>query len=212
MAEANSTRIARDLHMISALTRRVLEQGTADAECEISFTQLTVLKWLAVSPSRKAGDVARYLATSAPAATQIITRLKEKGLIRGRPNSQDRRAEDLTVSARARALIENHEQLKLRKLRTQLDALPEAVSREIAAGLESAIELLLRVDPQLSMCLHCSAYSSPICVMRRHGKQCPTDVVRGRAVSAVRRARGKAAAPPAHAPSAGRSRGRREQR
>lgn len=210
MPESYSTRVARDLHMISALTRRVLEQGTEDAKCEVSFTQFAVLKWLATSQSRKAGDVARYLSVSAPAATQILTRLKEKGLVRGRANRDDRRAEDLDVTARARALIESHDQVKLRSLETVLEAMPDAERRDLVEGLEAAIELLLRVDPQLSMCLHCSAYTSPLCVMRQHGRHCPTDASCDTVKSTARRARSTAAAQTKRAPAVRRPRVRRK--
>jgi DNA-binding MarR family transcriptional regulator len=176
MPELHSSRIARDLHMVAALTRRVLERGLEDPREPITFTQLAVLKWLDAATPRRAQGVARYLSASAPAATQILARLKQKGLVRTRPNKEDRRAGDLRLTARGHALVRKHDALKRERLERMLEALPMLRQIAIAEGLEGAIELLLKADPLVvDMCLHCGVHSSPHCVMRRHGMRCPTE-------------------------------------
>lgn len=176
MPESDSNRIARNLHMVAALTRRVLERGVEGSGDEATFTQLAVLKWLDSARPRRAQEVARYLAASAPAATQILTRLKKKGLVRARPNRLDNRADDLTISARGRALVKKHDAHKAARIEKMLSSLPAHKRKAIAEGLEGAIELLLHADPALiDMCLHCGAHASPHCVMMRHGLSCPTE-------------------------------------
>ena len=177
MPEADSARLARGLHMLSALTRRVLEGGLEDAAGRASFTQIVVLKWLDAAEPRRARHVARFLSASAPAASQILSRLKRKGLLRSRPDPRDGRAEELLLTARGRALVGRHERLKADRLERMLAELPARERRRIARGLEDAIGLLLRVEPEaLDLCLHCGAHASPRCVLRRHGRRCPTEV------------------------------------
>lgn len=175
--EPAARRLARDLHMISDLTRRILEPEVHDASGEgASFTQVVILKWLDAPTPRRAQDVAKYLSSSAPAATQLIARLKRKGLVKSRPSPTDGRAEDIYVTPRARTLVRRHETLKMRKLEKLYGALPETRGRMIAQGLEAAIDLLLGEKPAgADMCLHCGAYDSPNCVMRSHGFSCPTE-------------------------------------
>ncbi|MCE9584397.1 MAG: MarR family transcriptional regulator [Planctomycetes bacterium] len=175
--EPEARRLARDLHMIADLTRRVLEPDVHDSSGEgASFTQVVILKWLDAANPRRAQDVAKYLSSSAPAATQLIARLRRKGLVTSRPNPTDGRAEDLYVTPQARTLVRRHEALKMRKLAKLYGALPETKRRLIAQGLEAAIDLLLGEKPVgADMCLHCGAYDSPNCVMRSHGFKCPTE-------------------------------------
>jgi len=175
--ETTATRVARDLHMVSALTRRVLEGEFADpAGTSASFTQLVILKWLDAATPRRAQDVARFLSASAPAATQILARLRKKGLVRSRPNRKDRRADDLFLTPKARALITEHDSRNAGRLETLLSSLPSGRRNALAEGLETAIELLLADHPSVAdMCLQCGAHASPRCVMRQHGFSCPTE-------------------------------------
>lgn len=177
MSETSSTRVARDLHMLAALTKRVLEGDVSGPTgVSASFTQIVILKWLDAATPRRAQDVARFLSASAPAATQILARLRKKGLIRSKPSAADRRAEDLFLTPKARALVKRYEALKSKRLDRLLGDLPEAKLRLVTQGLEAAIEMLLADKPEVEdMCLHCGAYESPQCVMRQHGFKCPTE-------------------------------------
>lgn len=163
--------------MLADLTRRILEPDVTPQDGEgASFTQIVILKWLDSAGPRRAQDVAKYLSSSAPAATQLLGRLRRKGLVKSRPCPTDGRAEDLFVTPHARALVRRHEVLKMRRLEKLWGGLPEAKRRLVAQGLEAAIDLLLTEKPVGSeMCLHCGAYDSPNCVMRQHGFACPTE-------------------------------------
>lgn len=182
MIDSTTTRLARNLHILSSLTRRLLEDGLLEetSRGSASFTQISILKWLDAATPRRAQDVARFLAASAPAATQILNRLRKKGLIRSRQNQKDRRAEDLFVTPKARDLVRRYEAEKRRKLDPLLRSLPPEKRDGLLQGLESAIDLLLTERPGLpDLCLHCGVYSSPGCVMKQHGHRCPTDRVGG---------------------------------
>jgi len=169
-------RIARDLHMLSALTRRVLEEGIDCDGGEATFTQIVVLKWLDAATPRRSQHVARFLSASAPAASQFMTRLKRRGLVRSQPDPADQRAEHLLLTPRGRQLVRRHEARKSERLDRMLAGISAAERSRLAEGLEAAIDVLLRADPStLDLCLHCGAHASPRCVLRQHGLRCPTE-------------------------------------
>ena len=177
MQESNASRISRGLHMVSALTRRVLEAGLrGPGETKVSFTQVSILKWIGAAGPRRAQDVGKFLSASAPAATQILSRLRRKGLIRSRRSNQDGRAEDLFLTPRARNLVRRHDLVLTRLLEKRVARLPAGKARGIAAGLEAAIGmLLLDPGPVAGLCLHCGPLESPACVMRQQGQRCPAE-------------------------------------
>jgi DNA-binding MarR family transcriptional regulator len=177
MAENESRRIARDLLMLSALTRRMLEAGSSEAEGELTPTQFVVLKWLEVGGPRRGADVAKFLSASAPAASQVLARLRRKRLISGRRSRDDARAEDLHVTERGRALVAAHDELRDRRMEAVLSGVPAAERRTLAAALERVLDLLVDSGaPSVDLCLHCDALASPSCAMRRRGRRCPVTV------------------------------------
>lgn len=176
MPDDDLQRLARDLHMLAALTRRVLESDLDAGRSGLSFPQLVILRWLAAAGKRRARDVAQFLSASAPAATQMLARLKRKGLVRSRTNRTDRRAGDLALTPAAHALLRRHAAGERRRLRRVLGGLTGPARRRLAGVLESAIEALLSDRPRVEdLCLHCGAHASPTCVARRFGYRCPTD-------------------------------------
>jgi DNA-binding MarR family transcriptional regulator len=175
MADQDPRDIARDLHMLSALTQRVLEQGAEVGEAPVSFQQLTLLRWLGSGP-RRAQDVARFLSVTPSAATQLVARLEARGLVRRRPDPSDQRAEGLVASARAQELVRREAELETQRVARLLQALPAADRASLRRGLRAGIEMLLGADPaQVDLCLHCTALASPQCVLRARGRACPTE-------------------------------------
>ena len=176
MTPPELSRIARDLHMVSALTGRLLEADLEGPAGSATFTQVVVLKWLDTPRPRRAQHVARFLSASAPAASQLLSRLKRKGFVRARRDPADRRAEDLLLTPRGRAFVARYERLQAARLGRMLASLPADEHRRIAEGLEGAIRALLGAEPGLlDLCLHCTAHDSPDCVLRKHGLRCPTE-------------------------------------
>ncbi|MBK9388000.1 MAG: MarR family transcriptional regulator [Planctomycetes bacterium] len=176
MSRPIALELARHLHMLSALTTHLLEADAKVGDTSATFTQVQVLKWLAAAPPRRAIDVARFLSASAPAATQVLARLKAKGLLEAHPHPTDARSGELEVTALGRRLARAHDERKLRLLERVLADTSTENRRAIQAGLAAAVELLLQAETkQLDLCLHCGAHESPHCLMRRHGHRCPTE-------------------------------------
>lgn len=174
--EPLTRRIARDLHMLGALTRELLEGDVSSGRAQATFTQVVLLRWLDAGGPRRSKLIARFLGVSAPATSQIVTRLKRKGLVLGRPDPTDGRAELLGITPRGRAFVERHRQDVQGRMEALLVRVPAAQRRSLAEGLEAVIELLLSSGVRLEhLCLHCHALSAPGCLMRSHGRRCPTE-------------------------------------
>lgn len=175
MPRPEAIELARNLHILSALTERLLEGEVEAGESRASYLHVSVLAWLDSGAPRRAGEVARFLSASAPAASQVLARLVRRGLLSIERSASDRRAAELSVTPRGRALVKRHQERKLRLLEDLFARRPGADLGAIRAGLEAAIELLLAAEPeQLALCLRCGLHSAPQCVMARHGHACPT--------------------------------------
>jgi hypothetical protein len=110
------------------------------------------------------------------AATQLVARLKKRGLVKAQPDPEDGRAELLALTARGAALVRGEMDLEASRMERFLALTPEPRQKVLAQGLDEAIELLLRADPaQIDLCLHCTALSAPQCELRSHGLRCPTE-------------------------------------
>lgn len=186
MAKPDPTRILSRLHMVSALVRRVLEEGPPDASEQLPYSTRILLRWLQSGGRRRPQDVARFLSVTPSAATQLVARLKRRGLVNARADPDDGRAELLALTARGAALVHAETELEARRLERLLALTPEPRRKVLAQGLDEAVELLLRADPaQLDLCLHCTALSAPQCELRSHGLPCPTERRGGRTPKAA---------------------------
>jgi DNA-binding MarR family transcriptional regulator len=176
MTKPDPIRILSRLHMVAALVRRILEEGSPGPGGALPYSTRVLLRWLEMGGRRRPQDVARFLSVTPSAATQMVGRLKRRGLVRAQPDPEDGRAELLSLTAKGAALVRNETKLEASRMEGFLARVPEPRRRVLAQGLEEAIELLLSADPtQIDLCLHCTALSSPHCELRRHGLRCPTE-------------------------------------
>lgn len=176
MTKSDPSRILSRLHMVTALVRRVLEDGAPASGEQLPYSTRILLRWLEAGGRRRPQDVARFLSVTPSAATQLVARLKKRGLVKAQPDPEDGRAELLTLTARGTALVRSDAELEARRMERFLAHTPDSRRRVLAQGLDEAIELLLRADPaQIDLCLHCSALAAPQCELRAHGLRCPTE-------------------------------------
>lgn len=168
-------RIARDLHMLGALTREVLEGDVTHGESKATFSQVVLLRWLEAGGPRRTREVARFLGATSAAASQLLSRLRAKGLIEGLPDPRDGRAELLRSTARGRAFVERHRGEVTQRMEALLGRVSQVDRLRLAEGLEAVLDLLLGSGIALEhLCLHCHALAAPGCLMVRHGRHCPT--------------------------------------
>lgn len=170
---AELNRFLRDAHVLARLVERILEDGylrEANGD-KITFGQINLLKFLTRPGPNLIGDVARFLNASYAAASKAVTRLEKKGCARSTVSKQDRRAQNVKVTARGHAMIKKYEKVKTHRLTALLGAEnPEALSQ----GLENVISILIRERGAAgSPCLGCGVYSETECVVHQYNQACP---------------------------------------
>jgi DNA-binding MarR family transcriptional regulator len=161
-------RFLRGCHLLSALSREVLEKGylrRAGAR-GASFVQINLLKFMDQPGSRSVGDVMRFMGASFAAASKAVGRLKRKGWVRTGQHPGDLRAQIVAVTASGRSMVQKYERLKFERVSKLLAGLRPAQVQHYIQALEQIGSLLIR-DKELpgDLCMQCGAYYSDRCLV-----------------------------------------------
>ena len=124
---------ASDRRSLAAWRRFVRGEG-------LSMPQLSVLMRLYHGGGCSVRDVGRGLAVSSAAASQMVDRLVQSGLVAREENPRDRRARDVGLSARGRQLIERGLRARYRWVEDLVGALPAPRRAGVLRVLPALIE------------------------------------------------------------------------
>ena len=132
--------ILRELgHLIRQLTRLV---GGADDGPPMTATQRIALVELGDEGPLRLNDLARRMGTSSPTASRSVDTLETLGLVTRAPESSDRRALSIEVSARGRDLLDE-------RLRRAAQAFEPAAATLSVDERDALIALLRRMTDAL---------------------------------------------------------------
>jgi DNA-binding MarR family transcriptional regulator len=137
-----STEARRLLRLLNALGTATVPQllwRSADA-LDLTVAQARALFHVERHPGGHMGDLAAAFGVTLPAATHIVDRLAEKGLVRRAVDPRDRRVCVLTLSPAGTALVRELERLQLGALDGLLGRLSPAARRRAVAGLTVLVE------------------------------------------------------------------------
>lgn len=112
-----------------------------DEEDGVSPARLSMLSVLVFGGRCTVKELAAAEGISSPSATSLVNGLEAAGLARRSSNAQDRRAVDVAVTPKGRAVFERARRRRLAKLTDLLETLPP---RELKA-LDHAADVLLRL-------------------------------------------------------------------
>jgi DNA-binding MarR family transcriptional regulator len=137
------------------LTVSLLEPLTPDGS-RLTSSQLVCLRYLYLHPHSTAGDLARGLDVSCGACTRTIDRLEQKGLVYRVTNPKDRRVQQMSLSPRAKELVDSaYKQLN----DTFASLLSKLTPQERTAFRDSLCTVLTKGldNPETleEVCLHC---------------------------------------------------------
>jgi DNA-binding MarR family transcriptional regulator len=121
------------IELIDALDREL-------SKFDISAAQLIVLASVANNEADSAAGLCKSISYDPGAMTRMIDRLEQKGLIRRRPNADDRRATNLEITVAGKAL---YPQLLAAKENVQMQFLSGFSTEEVAA-LEGLLNRMLK--------------------------------------------------------------------
>ena len=117
----------------------------------VSFSQFTVLMSLAQEHSRKMSDVAKLLRVTLPAVTKLIDRLEQRGFVRRKPHTTDRRITLVDLSPKGLALVEQTQGRTLRLLTQAVRGLSIQEQQAVVEFMEAlGKRIWTEIDEQVS--------------------------------------------------------------
>jgi DNA-binding MarR family transcriptional regulator len=137
----------------------------AAAKWGLPEAQLAALRFVHRNQGCLLGDVATALGISPPAATRLIDRLEEKGLVDRGLKEGDRRAFSLTVSPEGERAAASIDAIEGRAVEELLGSLTKEERRLVWR----AMELVIAADEMApeGLCLHCGDAHDPTCIVER---------------------------------------------
>jgi DNA-binding MarR family transcriptional regulator len=123
----------------STIFRRFLWQKAN--ELDLTFAQSQALFYVDQHPDCHMGDVAKEFRVTMPAATHIVDRLAQKGLLGRNADPADRRVCVLELTLAGHALVREIETLQLGALEQVLARLSAQDRRRILRGMETLVDV-----------------------------------------------------------------------
>ncbi len=122
------------MHRSMAETRAFIEAHG------LSFAQISVLMHLRRFTSCRVSDLGARLGVSNAAASQVVDRLVQAGLVERTEDAQDRRVKRLRLTPRGQALLDQAIAARERWLESVLDHLSEQERAQVAQALNLLTE------------------------------------------------------------------------
>ncbi len=146
-------RLLGELRVIFSATRQHI--AAVKRETGVSAALLWALDEVVRDPGVSPGDLAERLGVHATTASNLCSRLKQKGLIRSRPNPNDRRVAQLQATPTGRKLRDRAPQPRSGVISTAIHALDDqtldAATLALAALRQQVAALGYSDDPMETM-------------------------------------------------------------
>jgi DNA-binding MarR family transcriptional regulator len=151
----------------SAINERMARRLRTVVDAELSLAQFQLLRMVGMTRARSIGAIANFLGVSAPAASKAVSKLVDRRLLRRREDPRDRRAIELTLTARGQELLARCEEAWNRELEVLFAGYePEELSR-IANLLDRfSAGVFDRASEEEEVCLRCGIHFRDRCVVR----------------------------------------------
>ncbi|HWI55397.1 MAG TPA: MarR family transcriptional regulator [Desulfobacteria bacterium] len=160
--------VDRDIGLFVAIIRELLSQGLVEEVCDDQITvgQIRCLCFIWAHEKATMGDVARGMGISFPAATKLISRLVEKGLVARNHDPRDRRSIYIEITPLGRELTTRVKPEKIRRLGSLLDKIAPEDVESLRRGIEAFLTVAVTDDELFQqICLHCGKEHAEDCVL-----------------------------------------------
>jgi DNA-binding MarR family transcriptional regulator len=144
--------VGYQLAQASVLTSQVFQQQVG-MPFELRPFEYTLLTLIGDNPGAASSSLAQALAVTAPNITMAIDRLSERGLVRRRQSSTDRRKQELRLSAEGTRLVASATERLLAGERAALVALSGAEQAMLLELLQKVARSHPPLDQQLAASL-----------------------------------------------------------
>lgn len=142
---ARDEQVALVLDHLKRLFLALHERRTSDwIDGDLTLAQLRAFFMIARKPEMSVGGVGKELGIGLPAASHIVERLVQAGLVERRPHPHDRRVSLVGVAPAGRRLLEQAETFGPRVMREWLLDLTEDEVDRLAFGLSAVVRVIER--------------------------------------------------------------------
>jgi DNA-binding MarR family transcriptional regulator len=139
----------------------------------LTRTQFTMLKILAVSAPRTVSTMAEILRISRAAASKNIDKLVRIRLVSRRAIKSDRRISEVVLTDRARELVERYENIRMQKQQEALSGFNEQERQQFSDLLRRYVSNCLSQEKSIDLiCLQCNGSISDACLLRDYHEGC----------------------------------------
>ena len=161
-------RVEKALDVLHQIAERDLTPTPRDAEDDgLTPAQIRVLRHVHLHKRPSVRSIADGLMVSPPAATQLVNKLVDKGLVERSERKEDRRAVDVRLTPRGRKLSRRLLNDRRRRLSRLLARMPARSQQELARGLEAFLFATLSDEDRIEgACLRCG---------KGHAGHCPVN-------------------------------------
>ena len=139
-------KLSSDIAPLAGLVSRFLsEMHRYDAgrtlrllhESSITTPQLAVLEFVRVS--RTLSAIADHIGLSLPAASQMVSKVVQRRIVRRSEGVADRREKAIEITAKGIALLESISAARMARFESSLSALPPRVADRLRGALAAAV-------------------------------------------------------------------------
>src|SRR5213596_984372 len=138
-ATAEAERVLDLLNSLGSTTFRQLLWQKA-SELELTYAQSQVLFYVAEHGGCHMGDVAKAFGVTLPAVTHIVDRLEQKEFVVRGDHPADRRIYVLDLTRAGKALVEELQAIRLRRIAGELVRMSAHYLRRVVDGLEALVD------------------------------------------------------------------------
>lgn len=131
------------LRSLRRITRAIdLHSKQLLAECGLTGPQLVCLRTIGRQTHVSVGQLANAVSLSQATITGIVDRLVDRGLVRRRRGTTDRRSVSVSITDAGRELVASAPSPLQERFSSRLRALPEEERRSLSAALERVVQMM----------------------------------------------------------------------
>jgi len=126
-----------------ALMNRLRKLGMGDSASGTALaspSQMALLDWIAASDGCGVQDIAEGLGLTPPTVSVGVKRLEEAGLLKRKPNPQDKRAVQFFLTAKGQSLQKQSQTFRRQKLKLILSGLTQQEQETLLELLGKALQ------------------------------------------------------------------------
>jgi DNA-binding MarR family transcriptional regulator len=144
---AISSELTETFHILMDVitTRSIQERSHYVKASGLSLPQFGILMYLYYRNSSGVSHISEYLNVSVAAASQMVERLVQNGLVERTEEPNDRRVKHLTLTRKGRALVETG----LATMHLWVDAVVERLTQDECGQVEKGLAILARYLQQI---------------------------------------------------------------